>query len=81
MFLIGAANTERITKDKTTTATGLRITNRAVCAHLPSSLGVIALLRITALSIRFPKIAKSAGNATSDPKTAIINPKTPKPRF
>ena len=45
--------------------------------HLPSSFGVIALLRMTALSMRFPKIAKSAGSATSEPKTAIVTTVTP----
>ena len=75
--LIGAAKTERITKESTTTATGLRITNRAVCAHLPSSFGVIELFLTTNLSILFPSIASSAGNATKAPRTAMITTVTP----
>ena len=75
--LIGAAKTERITKESTTTATGLRMTNRAVCAHLPSSFGVIELFLTTNLSILFPRIASNAGNATKAPRTAMITTVTP----
>ncbi len=60
-----------------TTATGLRITNLAVCAHLPSSFGAIAPFRTTALFIRVPKIASKAGSATKEPSTAIITTVTP----
>ena len=52
IFLIGAARTAKTRSDSATTATGRRITNRAVCAQRPSDLGVIPDLRTTNLSTR-----------------------------
>ena len=77
MFLTGAARTVKIISESITTAIGLRITKRAVCAHLPSSFGVIELFLTTNLSILFPKIASSAGSATNAPSTASITTVTP----
>ena len=77
MSLIGAANIVNRIKESVTTATGLLITNLAVCAHLPSSFGAIAPFLTTALLIRVPSMASSAGSATNEPSTAMITTVTP----
>ena len=71
IFFTGAASTVNIIKDRTTTETGLRITNLATSAHLPSSLVTFTLLRTKPLSILLPKIASKAGSAIKAPRTAI----------
>ncbi|CAB4685500.1 unannotated protein [freshwater metagenome] len=71
MFLTGAASTVKIIKDRTTTEIGLRITNLATSAHLPSSFVTFTLLRTNPLSILVPKIASKAGSAINAPATAI----------
>ena len=70
MLRTGAAITASTVSERTTTATGRRITKRAVCAHRPSAFGVTALLRTTNLSMRGPMRAKIAGNGSSETKTA-----------
>ena len=64
-------------RESTTTVTGRRITNLAVCAQRPSSLGVIALFRTTSLSTRWPSIARMAGRGIKAPSIAIATTVTP----
>ena len=77
MLVIGAAITPRMTKERTTAATGRFITRRAVCAQRPSSFGVIAERRTTPLSILDPIRARIAGKPTIAPTTAIATTDTP----
>jgi len=70
MFVIGVAMIPRITKERTTAATGRFITRRAVCAQRPSSFGVIAERLTTPLSIFDPIRARIGGSPTSAPTTA-----------
>ena len=77
MFAIGAVSIPIKISDRTTTATGLFITKRAVCAHRPSSFGVIEDLRIKPLSIFLPMTAKIAGSPIIAPITAIVTTDTP----
>ena len=75
--VIGAAMIPRITTDKTTALTGRFITRRAVFAQRPSSLGVIADLRTTPLSMRSPSSAMIGGNPNNAPITASATTDTP----
>ena len=63
--------------EPTTTGTGRAITVRAVFAQRPSSFGVRPLFRMTPLSTRFPKMARSAGSGMSAPKIAKSVTTTP----
>ena len=67
----------RITKERTTAATGRFITRRAVCAQRPSSFGVIAERRTTPLSIFDPIRARIGGNPIIAPTTASATTDTP----
>ena len=77
MFVIGAAMIPRITKERTTAATGRFITRRAVCAQRPSSFGVIAERRTTPLSIFDPIRARIGGKPMIAPTTASATTDTP----
>ena len=77
MLVIGAAMIPRITKERTTAATGRFITRRAVCAQRPSSFGVIAERRTTPLSIFDPITARIAGRPIIAPTTASATTDTP----
>ena len=77
ILAIGSAITIKIERDATTTGIGRAITRRAVFAQRPSSFGVRPPLRVTPLSTRLPRIAKSAGSGISAPKIAKSVTTTP----
>ncbi|CAB4848366.1 unannotated protein [freshwater metagenome] len=77
MPFIGAERIEITMREMRTIGTGRRITKRAVVAQRPSSLGVIALLRITPLSILRPIITRIAGNGMRAPATARVTTEIP----
>ena len=63
--------------ERITIAVGRFITKRAVSAQRPSSFGVIADLRITPLSMRWPIRARIGGKPMIAPTTASATTDTP----